>query len=228
MTRRAWGQLVPAVILAIGVAGVTHVRAQRAIALRAPLAALPRVFDEHVGSDASLASADVGRLGVSQYLLRQYRRDTLQTFSLYVGYYASQARGRTIHSPRNCLPGAGWNPLESGRRMIATSDGQVRQVNRFLVGNGGNLAVVYYWYQGRGRVVANEYEVKWRLLIDAVRWRRSDEALVRIVVPVAAGTPEQMKAADALASRVSGSLIPRVALLLPPVDAPHAVVALID
>ena len=46
-------------------------------------------------------------------------------------------------------------------------DGTPQVLNRYTLKNQGALAVVYYWYQGRGRIVANEYAVKWNLLRDA-------------------------------------------------------------
>ena len=223
---RAWTWFVPALLLLGGVVTLAQVRQPRTLALRAPLATLPRALDGHVGADVQLTEADLGVVGVSSYLLRQFRSEGAPAFSLYVGYYESQAHGHTIHSPRNCLPGGGWSQLESGTRLVGTGDGGRVAVNRFVVGNGDELAVVYYWYQGRGRVVADEYRVKWHLLADAVRSRRSDEALVRIVVPVAGRDPAVLAAADSLAGRVARDVIPGLARILPaPEGQPAAVVA---
>jgi EpsI family protein len=83
-------------------------------------------------------------------------------------------------------------------------------VNRYLLQNRTQQALVLYWYQGRGRVASNEYRVKWDLLRDAALRRRSDEALVRVVVPVRSGED-----AAALAVRVAETLAPAVAEALP-------------
>jgi EpsI family protein len=93
-------------------------------------------------------------------------------------------------------------------------------INRFLLANGGARALVYYWYQGRGRVEANEYRVKWHLLRDAALHGRTEEALVRIVVPLPGGVPPTALAAhlaraDTLAVRVAAQLLAEVALALP-------------
>ena len=53
-----------------------------------------------------------------------------------------------------------------------------------MLSNKGTLALVYYWYQGRGREESSEYVVKWDLLKDAALYGRTEEALVRIVVPI--------------------------------------------
>jgi EpsI family protein len=137
-----------------------------------------------------------------------------------VGYYDYQVQGKTIHSPRNCLPGAGWETVQGGTVLVPAAGGAPVAINRFLLANGGARALVYYWYQGRGRVEANEYRVKWHLLRDAALHGRTEEALVRIVVPLPGGVPPTALAAhlaraDTLAVRVAAQLLAEVALALP-------------
>jgi EpsI family protein len=163
--------------------------------------------------DFALSRGEAEVVGASSYLVRTYRpADTTRgaTISLYVGYYAQQMQGRTVHSPKNCLPGAGWEPLSSRPDTVATDRGPV-VVNRYLIQNGGARALVFYWYQGRGRVAHDEYGVKWDLLRDAALKRRSDEALVRIVVPLRATEAE----AEALAVRATREVVPAVYAALP-------------
>jgi EpsI family protein len=93
------------------------------------------------------------------------------------------------------LPGAGWEILTAGTDTLLV-DGVRRIVNRNVLKNGPSTAVVFYWYQGRGRIVANEYAVKWNLLRDAAVAGHTEEALVRVVVPV----PHPVKAGDAESS----------------------------
>jgi EpsI family protein len=131
--------------------------------------------------------------------------------SLYVGYYDRQVRGKTIHSPKNCLPGAGWAPVQSAVLSIDTPTGPV-DVNRYLLQNENRLALVLYWYQGRGRVQANEYLVKWDLLRDAVLRQRTEEALVRIVVPVRG---DDQAGALVAAREAAGRVIPALWSALP-------------
>jgi EpsI family protein len=142
-----------------------------------------------------------------------------------VSYYDNQGQGKTIHSPRNCLPGAGWEILRGDRRMVE-ADGASHEVNHYILKNGAATAIVYYWYQGRGRVVANEYTVKWNLLRDAALLGHTEEALVRVVVsvPERIGTlddPNAIKAiaaADTLGARLAGGLLHDVARILPKRD----------
>ncbi len=128
-----------------------------------------------------------------------------------MGYYDRQTQGRTIHSPKNCLPGAGWEALAAGTARVAVAGGTAVVVNRYLIQRAGQEALVLYWYQGRGRVEANEYRVKWDLLRDASLRRRSEEALVRVVVPVTATDSDAAR----IAVTVAGSLVPAVAQALP-------------
>jgi EpsI family protein len=152
--------------------------------------------------------------GVTSYLLRSYTPPDTTTaalpFSVYVGYYDSQMQGTTIHSPKNCLPGSGWEALVSTTVELETAAGRVR-VNRYLLQNQHAQALVLYWYQGRGRVESSEYVVKWDLLRDAVLNRRSDEALVRIVVPV----DGDQEASFRRAAQVAETLVPAVFRSLP-------------
>jgi EpsI family protein len=158
---------------------------------------------------------------MNTYVARAYWQDSVPAFSIFVSYYERQTQGRTIHSPRNCLPGAGWDVITNG---TAALDAGARKeiVNRYVLRNEqGATAVVFYWYQGRGRVVANEYAVKWNLLRDAALAGHTEEALVRVVVPVVAGrsdAPEvaqSIDAANAIGTKVASRLLADVSRVLP-------------
>ena len=205
----------PAVVLVVGAALATvGVKAQRSLPLRVPLAeAVPAEIGGLKSQNVTVSPAELKVAGVSSYLARSYDRSDSAgelAFSLYVGYYEQQTQGQTIHSPKNCLPGAGWEPLTSQPQQVATADGIVT-VNRYLIQNRQQRALVLYWYQGRGRVAWNEYRVKWNLLRDAAIRRRSDEALVRIVVPVRGSEQEALDTARAAA----GTIVPKLTGALP-------------
>ena len=204
----------PALVLGVGAVFTTGVDLQRKLPLRAPLhSTVPRVLLGHVGRDAPISAEELRVAGVSTYLLRDYAATDsgVPAFSVYIGYYETQAQGRTIHSPKNCLPGAGWEALAATTTIVRSSGRDPVAVNRYILQRGDARAVVLYWYQGRGRVEANEYRVKWNLLRDAAMRQRSDEALVRVVVPVNGADT----AAVALAERVAAALLPAVAEALP-------------
>lgn len=178
---------------------------------RTPLAELPMSIAEWHGRDAApLADDIVAALGVDDYINRHYARDGHPSVAIYVGYYASQRQGDTIHSPQNCLPGAGWRPVSS-ERVTIDAGGSPIEVNRYLIQKGVERQAVLYWYQGRGRVVANEYANKVWLMFDAARLGRTDGGLVRLITPVLTGPPE----AYAELSAFTTAMFPRLAAHLP-------------
>jgi EpsI family protein len=187
------------------------VQRQQAMPLRGSLESLPRQLGVYTGYDQKIAADEQAVAGMSDYVLRIFTTpDTVSAFSVYVGYYEQQTQGRTIHSPRNCLPGAGWEALSSRRQPLVIGSDTV-MVNRYELANKTARALVYYWYEGRGRVEASEYRVKWELLRDAALTGRSEEALVRIVVPLT----ERMTNPDSVAVSVGQMLVPTVRKLLP-------------
>ena len=205
----------PPVLMGIAALFTVGIDTQQSLPLRAPLAqVIPQEIVGHSGKDYAMSEVEARAAGVTDYLLRDYRTTpdsgAVSALSLYIGYYDRQLRGKTIHSPKNCLPGAGWEALASQVVEISTPLGSVT-VNRYLLQKENQQALVLYWYQGRGRIQANEYLVKWDLLRDSALRQRSDEALVRIVVPIQ--TDED--AAFALASRMASEVIPRLNLALP-------------
>lgn len=187
-----------AVALCLLVTWVYLGRASRAEELppREPLSALSMVVEDWLGRDEPRFSEDIEAvLGVDDYVVRSYRRADSLPVGLYIGYHSSQRQGDTIHSPLNCLPGAGWQPLEQGRQTftvrgapgVAEADDAMEapiEVNRVMIGKGLDRQLVYYWYQSHRRVVASEYWGKIYTVIDSVRDHRTDAALVRVIVPV--------------------------------------------
>ena len=206
---------VPAGVLVVGALLATvGVKAQRRLELRLPLAAVvPAELEGLRSQDVVISPEEVKVAGMTTYLARNYSASDSGGplgFSIYVGYYDQQTQGNSIHSPKNCLPGAGWEPLASQAEAVATAAGTVT-VNRYLLQNKEERAVVFYWYQGRGRVAWNEYFVKWDMLRDAAIRHRSDEALVRIVVPVRGSEADAVK----VGASVAASLVPALTKALP-------------
>jgi EpsI family protein len=125
-------------------------------------------------------------LRADDVMTRTYADAGGQRFAnLFVAFFRSQRTGQTPHSPKNCLPGSGWAPSESGIATISVPGlAEPLRVNRYVVAKGGEQSVVFYWYQSRHRVIASEYRAKIALVWDSIRYDRSDTALVRVVVPV--------------------------------------------
>jgi EpsI family protein len=184
---------LPAAVLLLGAGFVWNARSQAAVPLAAPLSGIMAHVDGYRVEDQHLSDEERRVAGMSDYVARVYWRDSVPAFTTFVSYYERQTQGKTIHSPRNCLPGAGWEVL-TARTADITVDGVKQTVNRYVLKKGAATAVAFYWYQGRGRMVANEYAVKWNLLRDAAIVGHTEEALVRVVIPVEAGPT---KVADA-------------------------------
>jgi EpsI family protein len=158
---------------------------------------------EQTGVDEKFDNQTMAILRASDYLLRNYRAQDGRIMNFYVGYYASQREGATYHSPLNCLPGAGWVMKEPAEITIRPEGRAPFVANRYLIQNGDHKELLIYWYQGRGRSMASEYWGKVYTVIDSVRLRRSDGAMVRITTPVQGAESEALQAASQLAAQAS-------------------------
>jgi len=105
--------------------------------------------------------------------------------NLFVVFFKSQRAGVSPHSPKVCLPGAGWVPQESKIiSIVVPGHLEPIRVNRYVVARENQKSLVFYWYQSHGRVVANEYAAKLYLMLDSIRRRRSDTSMIRVMVPI--------------------------------------------
>jgi EpsI family protein len=215
MIRRA---VVAAVCICAAAVYLSHALRAEPTPIRDPLGRLPLAFEGWVGrEEPPFPDAVLAQLGVDEYIARTYVRPG-GLVSLYVGYYASQRQGETMHSPLNCLPGAGWLPVERGRAVLpvrSAPDGPMRriEVNQFVIQKGLDRQAVFYWYQSRDRIVASEYWGKVYTVLDAIRYNRTDAALVRVIVPIAQG--ETSKTAQATGISFVDALFPRLVKHLP-------------
>ncbi len=106
---------------------------------------------------------------------------------LFIGYFPTQRTGQAIHSPQNCLPGAGWVFNGSSITELRDNSGRQYRVGDYLISNGKQQDEVFYWYQEHGRSIASDYTAKWYTLVDSIRYHRTDAALIRIITPVMPG-----------------------------------------
>ena len=205
----AW---IPAAMMALGALFAVGIDTQRSISLALPLATVvPRQIEDYVARDVEISDGEIRIAAPTEYLMRTYEHSgdsavEVPWFSLYIGYYARQMRGTTIHSPKNCLPGAGWEALDSEATPIQSAELGAHDVNRYILQREGEQVLVLYWYQGRGRIEHNEYVVKWDLLRDSASRHRSEEALVRIVVPVTDSQDKALAVASQSAAIVAQEL----------------------
>ena len=212
----SWVRMFPAVVLLAGAGFFLHSHSQ---AERLPphdaLASFPSRVGDWLGRELPL-SPDVRQvLGEGDFLVRIYgRRSDEPYLDLFLAYFPSQRSGNTIHSPQNCLPGAGWLPVESGRIKLLQPDGKAITVNRYLIGKGLERRLVLYWYQAHGRVVASEYWAKFYLVADAIRMNRTDGALVRIMTSV--DRNEDVEHAQQRAVEFAQVVLPSLDSCIPP------------
>jgi len=204
-------------VLASGV--IAYAQRTERVPIRQPFDALPMTLDSWRGrQEPPLTEKELTILGADDYLLRAYFAPG-KAAGLYIGYWETQKRGDAVHSPLNCLPGAGWAPLSKGFMNIAVNrpDGSSRQieVNRYVIQKGLDRQLVVYWYQSHDRVVASEYWGKFYLVADAVRLHRSDTAIVRVIIPVRDSTASAEQQAERTAVEFVQRIFPELANYIP-------------
>ena len=208
--------IILSLLLVLSAGYIARASKSEQIPLRSPLTELPFRFGGYEGTrSADLEPEILKVLGVDEYVSRVYRSsESSLPIGLYIGYYMSQRQGDTMHSPMNCLPGSGWQPIQSGR-MTVDFNGRPQEINRYIVEKGGDRLLVFYWYQGHGRIVASEYWGKIYTVLDALRLNRTDAALVRVVVPMPIAEKSGEQTAEALGVRFAQGLLPQLERHLP-------------
>lgn len=189
---RDWRWFLSVGLLVGSLAGVEQVSYDTTPERSRELSSLPSVVGPWSGTDYPIEERVQEVLGASDLLSRVYvDKEAGEAISLFVAYYDSQRRGGAIHSPKNCLPGAGWSIMEAETVPITLPGhpGEAR-VNRVIIQKGMAKQVVVYWYQSQGRVVASEYTAKMCLLWDAATKNRTDGAIVRVTIPSVEGREE--------------------------------------
>jgi EpsI family protein len=161
------------------------------------LQTLPMSLGEWRGTNLPIDPEVLETLGSGNYLSRLYTNEKTPPIDLFIAYYNSQRSGDTIHSPKNCLPGSGWTPLESQRILLPVAPNKSIQVNRYIVAKGPDHQLVMYWYQAHGRSTASEYMAKLYLVTDSIKMNRSDGGMVRVVTPIVSNETEEQSQARA-------------------------------
>jgi exosortase D (VPLPA-CTERM-specific) len=169
----------------------------------------PLTLDNWRGTAGKLNEVELDALKLDDYILADFVDANRRPVNFYVAYYASQRKGESAHSPRSCIPGDGWEITDLTLRKLdgLRVAGHTLRVNRVVIEKGENKQLVYYWFQQRGRVITNEYVVKWYLFWDALTRNRTDGALVRLVTYIGPG--QSLQEADAqLRSFAASAAVP--------------------
>ncbi len=163
-----------------------------AVPVRKSFDSFPMVLGEWRGTQATVLEVEIlNVLKVSDYVMRRYTDPAGRSLWLYVGYWASQRKGAQIHSPKNCLPGGGWEPLEASRLTIRLPVAPTAiTVNRYLIQKDRAMQVVLYWYQQQGAAIAGELPARIEMVRSSVVRNRTDGALVRVSMPVSGSVEE--------------------------------------
>ena len=178
---RGWRHYwISAAILAAALPLPGYLARQRSVPLQLPLAQLSYQVGPWSGEDEPVSDRVLEKLGTKDVLLRTYAGNDRQSVGLYVSFFARQGQGEISHSPRNCLPGAGWQPVSAQRIPYPFGSGAPGEINEIVFGKEGQRLLVYYWFRERERILASEYRVKWYLMWDAMTRGRSDGALIRV------------------------------------------------
>jgi exosortase D (VPLPA-CTERM-specific) len=154
--------------------------------VRSAFANFPVTLGDWHGQASALEGIYREQLKLDDYLLADYRRVADAPVNVYIAYYDSQRKGQSTHSPRACLPGNGWEFVSFGKGWLRSS-GAPQTVNRAVIEHGADQYLMYYWFQQRGRVLTNEYAVKWYIFWDALTRNRTDGAMVRLITPLPPG-----------------------------------------
>ncbi|MDR0311255.1 MAG: EpsI family protein [Acidobacteriota bacterium] len=206
-------------VMLLAAAAISYASRPEIIPIRQSLEGLPMHFAGWEGMRSSDMEQKVqDLLGVDDYIRRVYYQGNSLPVSLYIGYHDSQRAGDTIHSPMNCMPGSGWLPVRNERISIPVNNGEDIVVNRITIQKGDVSQVVLYWYQSQGRVIASEYIGKIHTVLGAMRYNRTDAALLRIVSPLPSNAESKAEAetiAEKTAIEFVQALFPLLSDFLP-------------
>jgi exosortase D (VPLPA-CTERM-specific) len=199
-------------LCAAGFSGLIITHRPEIIPERSLFVSFPSRIDQWQGHISLMEPETEHGLGVDDYILSDYVAVDRKAVNLYVAYYSSQRQGSSPHSPAVCIPGGGWKITEFERTTYSDPATEF-PVNRVVIEQGSTKEIVYYWFDERGKKIANEWWSKWQLLIDAIVMNRTDGALVRVMTQVFPGEPE--RAADERLQSFMRGLVPSLKGYLP-------------
>lgn len=158
-----------------------------------PFSTFPKQIGEWVGKEDFFDQEIYDVLGVDDSFLANYHTADGRRAQLYVGFHQSQKEGDLIHSPKNCMPGGGWNIIHSSIEELIIPNNHPENIKaiRFIIEKGKQRQVVLYWFQSRGRFISSEYMQKIYLVIDAITKQRTDGSFVRLIAPAIDGNVDK-------------------------------------
>ena len=182
MRKLSFGYIGTVALLSLTLAGYSLSDRGRPDFLARPLDTIDKqIAGWNMTNDEPLETRVLDRLRLSSYISRRYEKRGMK-LGLFIAFYAQQRAGESMHSPKHCLPGSGWEIWKHGSAVIPV-DGRPVEINQYYIQNSGQRMVVFYWYQSRRRIIASEYMGKVLLVRDALLDGRTAGLLARIIVP---------------------------------------------
>lgn len=178
--------LVATSIMALTFGLLTYFSRPEIIAVNKPFSTFPSQIGQWRGVEERFDEKIYQVLGVDDSFFANYRAPHEPWVNLYIGFYESQREGELIHSPKNCMPGGGWNIIETAIEPLQLNDGTMteHQIIKLVLQHGSSRQISLYWYQSRGRIISSEYMQKIYLVWDAITRNRTDGSFVRLIAPV--------------------------------------------
>ncbi len=206
------------IVLLLSTAGAAHYLKARdeIIPMRKAFLNFPLHLGTWQGRNDYLSPYLLSELKLTDYVIINYTQsETGSNVNFYSAYYESQRTGASVHSPKGCIPGDGWQITQFGQTVFPDIklEGRDVQLNRAVIEKGESKQLVYYWFQQRGRMITNEYLVKWLVFYDAIAMSRTDGSLIRLVTSV--GPAEDIKLADLRLQAFMKDLMPEIPAYIP-------------
>jgi exosortase D (VPLPA-CTERM-specific) len=212
------GWAVAVAVLLSGVLATVFGRSEELMPERNTFATFPLVIGDWRGQEERMDPIYVEAMQVDDYLLARFvTQNEPAAVGLWIAYYESQRKGQSVHSPKTCLPGGGWQIVDLREVAVAgaQADGSPMPVNRALIAKGEDRQLVYYWFVQRGRVMTNEYLVKWHILKDAMTINRTEGAMVRLTTIITEEGDAGIAAAERRLQDFVRTVDPKLAYFLP-------------
>ena len=169
--------------LLIGALLLLHLRSSsEAVPIRKSLDSFPNTVGQWQAREGVLLDLDtLNVLRPKDYLMRRDQDPSGRSIFLFIAYWDSQRKGAQPHSPKNCLPGAGWEPLEAAMVTIPLPRPLAPiTVTRYLIQKDRDQQIVFYWYQSQGKAIAGEVAARVQMVRGSILRHRTDGALVRV------------------------------------------------
>jgi EpsI family protein len=158
-----------------------------------PFSTFPRQIGEWKGTEDKFEQKIYNELGVDDSFLGHFQASDNRYVQFYVGFYQSQREGDLIHSPKNCMPGGGWNITDTSIEELKIPGNSPSKIDviKLDLEKGREKQIVLYWFQSRGRFISSEYWQKIYLVFDSIIKRRTDGSFIRLIAPVINGNEEK-------------------------------------